>query len=102
MNSWPGAVTLVSVSVERHAVGSAWPSTHVLNWMVEPTTRSRSHCLAVDTELAPDTDRRLVDDPFTTRFTVTVLELDESSTPYPLTGRYELVQPPEPRVNTLK
>ena len=58
--------------------GSAWPSSQVLNWIVDPTTRRRSHCFAVDTVFAPVTERTVVTVPFTTLRTVTVPEFDDS------------------------
>jgi hypothetical protein len=101
-NSWPAVVTDVSVTVRVQAVGSAWPSSQRLNWIVEPLTRIRTHCFAVVTWPDDDTVARSVVVPFTAFVTVTVFELDENSTPYPLRGRYAFVQPPDPRRFTLK
>ena len=49
MNSCPAAVTLVSVLVDVQDVGSGAPSSQILNWIVEPLTRSLSHCFPVVT-----------------------------------------------------
>ena len=39
------------------------PSAQILNWIVEPTTRSRSHCLPVVTAWPPVTEATLVSRP---------------------------------------
>ena len=74
-------VIAVSVFVPVQAAGSATPSRHTLNWIVEPTARSRTHCLPVPTVCAPVTDRNVVTVPFTLRISWTVPEFDWSCSP---------------------
>ena len=49
--------------------------------MVDPLTRSRTHRFAVLSGCAPEMERTSDDTPLTDLLTVTVVELDENSTP---------------------
>ena len=51
-NSWPAAVTLVSVAVDFQVAGSAAPSAQILNWIVEPTDPQPQPLLAGGDRLA--------------------------------------------------
>ena len=101
-NSWPGAVTDVSVTDRAHVEGSTAPSTHVRNDTVDPDTRNRTHCRPVPTTRAPATLANVDTVPDTLRFNATVEEFDANSNPYPFVGRYAFCHPPEPRDHTEK
>ena len=80
-NSCPGAATDESVPDHVHAAGSDCPSSQVRNITCWPTTRKRSHCLAVVTRDPAGSERSVEVTPPTFLLTTTAPEFDTSCNP---------------------